>query len=331
MLTLRLSLSLRVLSPLVDRGRHAAASAAAPAAGPCAGPRTATAHGGHPDCRSRGQRPRPAAPATAAAPPLAAALDGRIQDVKATSSSSTATCWCSRKSCCSRPTPRSRCSSRWTSARCSSSTRCRSSSTTRWSPTTCTRRSKSQALHRGGVQRVYLGNLKAGDARTGRVLHRQGPARPRLQARRDRQVRQGHRAPSTSSCGSRTPPASCSPSSTSRSGSNVRMRVVTVEPPTDRGSRAALALWPAPARARGRTPPKPPRGPGSALRRHPVLFLPGPLLHGHHGLMASQHSAACRSTPTRPRCCAAACSCRTACTRKPAKIFAQLIERGAAP
>ena len=31
-------------------------------------------------------------------------------------------------------------------------------------------------------------------ARAGRVLHRQGPARPRLQARRDGQVRQGHRA-----------------------------------------------------------------------------------------------------------------------------------------
>ena len=42
-----------------------------------------------------------------------------------TSSSSTATCSSSRKSCCSRPTPRSRSSSRWTWARCSSSIRSR--------------------------------------------------------------------------------------------------------------------------------------------------------------------------------------------------------------
>ena len=59
-------------------------------------------------------------------------------------------------------------------------------------------------------------------ARARRLLHRQGPARPRLQARRDRQVRQGHRSRSTSSCGSRTRRASCSPSSTSSSGSERR-------------------------------------------------------------------------------------------------------------
>ena len=50
-----------------------------------------------------------------------------------------------------------------------------------------------QALHRGGVQRVYLGNLRAGDARARGLLHRRRPARPRLQARRHGQVRQGHR------------------------------------------------------------------------------------------------------------------------------------------
>ena len=50
-----------------------------------------------------------------------------------------------------------------------------------------------QALHRGGVQRVFLGNLQERQSRDRRLLHRQGPARPRLQARRDDQVRQGHR------------------------------------------------------------------------------------------------------------------------------------------
>ena len=50
-----------------------------------------------------------------------------------------------------------------------------------------------QALHRGGVQRVYLGNLKSGRARDRRLLHRWRPALPRLQARCDDQVRQGHR------------------------------------------------------------------------------------------------------------------------------------------
>ena len=51
-----------------------------------------------------------------------------------------------------------------------------------------------QALHRGGVQRLYVGNLKAGTHETRRLLHRQGTARARLQARRDDQVREGHRS-----------------------------------------------------------------------------------------------------------------------------------------
>ena len=61
-----------------------------------------------------------------------------------------------------------------------------------------------QALHRGGVQRVYLGNLKAGTHEIVAFFTGERPARPRLQARRDDQVRQGHRARSTSSCASRT-------------------------------------------------------------------------------------------------------------------------------
>ena len=111
---------------------------------------------------------------------------------RATSSSSTATCWCSRRSCCSPPTRRWRCSCRWTSASCSSSTRCRSSSTTSSSPTTCTRRSKCRRCIAAACSASTSATCGR-RARDRRLLHRQGPARPRLQARRDGQVRQGHR------------------------------------------------------------------------------------------------------------------------------------------
>ena len=50
-----------------------------------------------------------------------------------------------------------------------------------------------EALLKGGVQRLYLGNLKVGQARAGGVLHRQGSARARLQARRVAEIREGHR------------------------------------------------------------------------------------------------------------------------------------------
>ena len=49
------------------------------------------------------------------------------------------------------------------------------------------------ALHRGGVQRGLARQPEDRRARARRLLHRQGPARPRLQARRDREVREGHR------------------------------------------------------------------------------------------------------------------------------------------
>jgi len=48
------------------------------------------------------------------------------------------------------------------------------------------------ALHRGGVQRIYPRQPEGRRARAGRLLHGQGPARPRLQARRHRQVREEH-------------------------------------------------------------------------------------------------------------------------------------------
>ncbi len=51
-----------------------------------------------------------------------------------------------------------------------------------------------QALHRGGVQRVYLGNLRAGEHQIVAFFTGKGPHDARLQARRHDQVRQGHRA-----------------------------------------------------------------------------------------------------------------------------------------
>ena len=47
------------------------------------------------------------------------------------------------------------------------------------------------ALLKGGVQRLYVGNLKAGAARAGGALQRQGSERPRLPARRQPQFEKG--------------------------------------------------------------------------------------------------------------------------------------------
>ena len=50
-----------------------------------------------------------------------------------------------------------------------------------------------EALHRGGVQRVYLGNLKTGQHEIVAFFTGKGPQRARLPARRERQVREDHR------------------------------------------------------------------------------------------------------------------------------------------
>ena len=76
-----------------------------------------------------------------------------------------------------------------------------------------------EALHRGGVQRVYLGNLKSGKHELVAFFTGKGP--------HERDYKRGanvkfEKTPkrSTSSCASRTRPASFSPSSTSSSGSD---------------------------------------------------------------------------------------------------------------
>jgi hypothetical protein len=160
-------------------------------------------------------------------------------------------------------------------------------------------------------------------ARTGRVLHRQGPARPRLQARRERSS--SRRAPtrSTSSCASRIRRPSCSPSSTSRSGSKRRCASVFASshvgaPRWPLAAACALAVGAAAAADESRP---------AATHEIKAPHYGDTLFHffqDHHftaitTLMVSQHFDARRSTPTRPRCCAAACCCRTACTARPAR------------
>ena len=84
-----------------------------------------------------------------------------------------------------------------------------------------------QALHRGGVQRVYLGNLKAGDARVVAFFTGKGPherdykrgATVKFDKGTEREV---HRAAHQGFHA-----ASCSRSSTSRSGSDLYMRAPT--------------------------------------------------------------------------------------------------------
>jgi len=78
-----------------------------------------------------------------------------------------------------------------------------------------------QALHRGGVQRVYLGNLRTGEHELVAFFTGKGP--------HDRDYKRGATVkfdkeprPSTSSCAFRIRPTSCSRNSTSSSGSDRR-------------------------------------------------------------------------------------------------------------
>jgi hypothetical protein len=97
-----------------------------------------------------------------------------------------------------------------------------------------------QALHRGGVQRVYLGNLRAGEHEI--VAFFTGKGRTTRDYKRGA-TSSSTRAPtrSTSSCASRIRPASCSPSSTSRSGSDAMRSQYSLSTRLRRGLSAALA------------------------------------------------------------------------------------------
>ena len=103
-----------------------------------------------------------------------------------------------------------------------------------------------EALHRGGVQRAVPGQPACRRARAGRLLHRQGPARARLQARRDAEVRQGHRPEVHRAADQGLDWASCSPSSTSRSGSRRLARSQHAPRGRCAGSTGLAAAWVAP-------------------------------------------------------------------------------------
>jgi len=55
---------------------------------------------------------------------------------------------------------------------------------------------EADALLKGGVQQIYLGNLKVGKHELVAFFHRQGTGGARLQTRRDDHLRQGCRLPS---------------------------------------------------------------------------------------------------------------------------------------
>ena len=74
-----------------------------------------------------------------------------------------------------------------------------------------------QALHRGGMQRVYLGNLKAGTHEVVAFFTGKGPHFRDYKRAATLKFEKGADRP-TSSCASLTPRPSCSPSSTSRFG-----------------------------------------------------------------------------------------------------------------
>ena len=76
-----------------------------------------------------------------------------------------------------------------------------------------------EALHRGGVQKLYLGNLKAGQHELVAFFTGKGPHDRDYRRGATLSVRQGQSAPSTSSCASATARRRCSRSSSCGSGS----------------------------------------------------------------------------------------------------------------
>ena len=110
------------------------------------------------------RRIAPAPPRRRSAPSRAAgSLDDRVQDLKADVIRSTATCWCWKRSCCSRPTRRWRVFVSMDVGKLfeldSVQIKLDDKVVTNYLYTPL----EVQALHRGGVQRVYVGNLSAGE------------------------------------------------------------------------------------------------------------------------------------------------------------------------
>ena len=112
-----------------------------------------------------------------------------------------------------------------------------------------------EALHRGGVQRVYLGNLKTGKHELVAFFTGKGPHERDYRRGANVKFEKTDRSRSTSSCASRTRPASFSPSSTSSSGSDRRCASV---PSFASRSASAARRCGGGDRAAGRAPRSPP-------------------------------------------------------------------------
>ena len=83
---------------------------------------------------------------------------------------------------------------------------------------------EAEALLKGGVHRVYLGNLKVGEHQLVAFFNGKGPNGTRLQARRESQVREGRGRQVPRAQDHRPPARAVSPSSRSRTGNKFRGR-----------------------------------------------------------------------------------------------------------
>ena len=143
-----------------------------------------------------------------------------------------------------------------------------------------------EALREGGVQRLYVGNLRAGRARARRVLQRQRDRTSATTGAARRTASRRASARSTWSCASRTARAISSPSSRSGNGSEA-------------GTLAAALALAARVRIRTLRPGRARARAGSRLRRGPVPLLQGRLLRRDHA--AARRADARRAAASRGR------------------------------
>ena len=173
---------------------------------------------------------------------------------------------------------------------------------------------EADALLKGGVQRLFIGNLKAGEHELVAVFTGEGPHTRDYRRARIARVREGHRPEvhRAHDLGSRD-----------QAAAGVRRQGVGVAgggspPPSWRQS--ALAL-PAADAAAARDDDDGIVVAGSRLRRGPVRVLPGRLFHGADAPARRASSAvSSRITAPRPSSCSAACICPTASIGSPAKF-----------
>ena len=157
-----------------------------------------------------------------------------------------------------------------------------------------------EALHRGGVQRVYLETCAPGEHSIDAFFTGKQPARPRLQARHHAQVREGHRSEVHRAAHPRRHAED--PARVRGQGLAVKRRLSIA---------LAAALVGDGGGLRRRRAARPARGAGPALR---ATRCSGSSRTGGSSRSPASWSrstsTACSTTPTKPRCCAAACCCQ---------------------